>query len=177
MKKLHTLLAALAVFTLTATTHAGDGKSFKDVLVEPAASVFADTEFQIDGFFQQTFGPSTQGNTINTGPGGGFGTNAIFARYFGVGVRNAWYSNDGHGDYQLSGFAILRYPMETLKLAPYAMLGGGAGFGRSDYGYGLLGGGLEYRVSRNIGTFVDSTWLFGAPNNAVNLSTGVRLSF
>jgi len=175
MKKLLCLASLVALSA--ASSFAGDScKSFKEAIVAPEGK-FRDVEFQVDGFYAQMFGPGTSGNVVNTGPGGGFGGNVIFAKYFGAGVENLWYSNDGRGDYLLTGKAIARYPIESLSLAPYAVVGGGAGFGRGSYGFGLLGAGLEYRLTRNIGSFVEGKWLFGAPNAAALLTTGVRFIF
>ena len=173
MKKL-TVLLALLVTSLA--LQAGDGKSFKETVVTPT-TVFRDVELQVDGFFLQTFAGKTEGQTINTGPGGGFAVNGIFARYFGVGVENAWYSNDNRSNYLLGGYGIFRYPIESLHLAPYALAGGGAGFGKTNYGYASLGIGVEYRFNSWVGTFVDGRWLLGAPDQAGLLRTGLRLAF
>lgn len=171
-----TFLTTFALLNLCLSVFAGDGKTFKEIC--PAdTSRFRDMELQADGFFLQTFAGKTQGQTINTGPGGGFAINGIFARYFGIGIENAWYSNDNHSNYLLGGYGIMRYPIEPLHLAPYATLGGGAGFGKTNYGYGSLGLGLEYRLTSYLGTFVDGRWLFGAPDQAGLLRTGIRLAF
>lgn len=170
-------IIAIASLAIVATSFAGtESKSFKEFAVTPD-SKFKDQEIQLDLFYTQVFGPSTSGYTTNTGPGGGFGINAIFARYFGVGINNFWYSNNNVGNYFLSGNAILRYPIEALSLAPYATVGGGAGFGNTNTGFGSVGGGVEYRVTNNVGTFVDAKWLFGAPNYATTLQTGLRLNW
>lgn len=176
-------LTKLALLTLLAAfvtqTYAGDGKSFKEIVViEEPTSLFRDQEIQLDAFFIQTFAGRTEGQTINTGPGGGFAVNGIFARYFGLGVENYWYSNDNHSNYNLGAYGIVRYPIDTINLAPYALIGGGAGFvGNNNYGYGSVGLGFEYRFTENIGTFVDGRWYFGAPDQAGVLRTGLRFAF
>jgi len=179
MKK-YALIAAMTALSAIALSNAnaGDGKTFKDkVPVEPEVSLFRDTEFQFDGFYHQFFQkPGSDSHIIRTGAGGGFAFNYIFARYFGIGVENFWTSN-GPTSYHLGGYGILRYPIESLHLAPYALIGGGAGLGNLSYGYFNVGGGLEYRFTPNIGTFVDSRWYIGNPANGADLRAGVRLSF
>lgn len=174
MKK---LLAALLIAITGISAYAGDGKTFKNAFIEDAPSLFRDKELQIDGFFLQTFAGQTSGQTINTGSGGGFAVNAIFCRYLGVGVENAWFSNDNRGDYLLGAYGIVRYPIESLQLAPYALAGGGAGFGRNNYGYGSLGLGFEHRWTPNLGAFVDGRWFYGAPDQVGALRSGLRVSF
>lgn len=176
MKRL-AYLTIIAAAALTSAFAGQDYKSFKDVDVDVETSKFRDVEFQLDVFYAQMFAAADRGNAINTGPGGGFATNLFFARYFGVGVENLWYSNDSRGDYFLTGKAIVRYPIDSLSLAPYAFVGGGGGFGLSNVGFGTVGFGAEYRVTDNIGTFVEGRWLFGAPNDAGLLTTGLRFSF
>lgn len=159
---------------------AGPGKTFKEkIIVEPEPELFRDTEIQIDGFYHQFFAKPThsQDHIIRNGAGGGFGVNFIFARYFGVGVENFWTSNNDDSPYHLNGYGILRYPIDSLHIAPYGLVGGGAGLGNFSYGYFTVGGGLEIRFTPNIGTFVDSRWYVGNPANGSDLRAGVRLSF
>jgi hypothetical protein len=171
------LLAILLVAAVLQTTNAGvDFKSYKET---PAVTppLFRNSEIQIDGYYAQVFGPSTTQSTINTGPGGGVGVNVIFARYFGIGVDNTFYSNNNVGTYLLGGQLIARYPIESAHLAPYITVGGGAAFSHSQYGYGSLGLGFEHRLTPNLGFIVEGKWLYGMPNPAGLLKTGIRLSF
>jgi len=179
MKKLALTLLALAAVTLTGA-YAGSGKTFKQkVVVEEETSLFRDTEFQVDGFYHQFFAKpkNADSHIIRTGAGGGFGFNFIFARYFGIGVENFWTANNSRAPYHLNGFGILRYPIDSLHLAPYALVGGGLGLGRSSYGYFNVGGGLEVRLTPNFGVFADSRWYVGNPANGSDLRAGLRYSF
>lgn len=180
MKLLPIAIVLVTLGLLTPPSSAGTQtfKEFKEInIVDETPQYFRDTEIQADLFFNQTFGPSTSGQTLNTGPGGGASLNVIFARYFGIGVKNIWFSNENQATYLLNGQLIARYPIESLHLAPYINVGGGAGFDSDTFGFGSLGGGIEYRVTPNVGTYVDTNWLFGAPNNAAILNTGLRLAF
>lgn len=176
MKK-HALIAAITALSAIAlpSAFAGSGKTFKQEVVVESTELFRDTEFQIDGFYHQFFGK--HGNhKIHTGAGGGFGFNFIFARYFGVGIENFW-TSESDATYHLNGFGILRYPIDALHIAPYGLIGGGAGLGNNSYGYFNLGAGLEVRFTPNIGTFVDSRWYVGSEAKGADLRAGLRLSF
>ena len=110
----------------------------------------------------------------------------------------------GRGDFGYVRWAtignlFLRYPIETWRIAPYAMLGGGAMYGNtpnntvnagrgrqanyrlSGQGFGHVGGGLEWRLIRNLGVFSDARYLFsgveGLPDDQLLWRFGVRLAF
>lgn len=176
MKKF--VLSLLAVSLLIPTAFAGDGKSFKatkEVIVEEDCR-FRDMEFQIDAFYTGFVG--TPGSRLGTGSGGGFGVNFFFARYFGIGYEGAWYGNNGVGEHlPVGGNVFFRYPICSLNLAPYAMVGGGASWDGFGKGYGNVGGGLEYRLTNNIGLFGDSRYFYGGVGNVMNFRGGIRIAF
>ena len=175
MKKL-LLTTAIAGLSLCAA-FAGDGKTFKEVkevVVEDCR--FRDMEFQVDGFYTGFFG--SRGSKFHTGSGGGFGVNFFFARYFGIGYEAAWYSNNGTAEHlPLGGNFFIRYPICSINLAPYVMVGGGAAWDGTTLGYGNVGGGLEYRLTKNIGIFADGRYYYGGPGNVANLRSGIRIAF
>jgi len=178
-------LAALTALTaLTPSANAGSygyysGKDYKkEVIVEDVPLCnFRDMEFQVDGFFTGVAAQSSHGNTINSGLGGGAGLNFIFARYFGIGTEMNWYSNNGVAEHILLGSFILRYPICSINIAPYAMVGGGAGWDGTTTGFGHVGGGLEWRPHPNVGWFADGRYLYGTANPAALMRTGVRFAF
>jgi hypothetical protein len=61
------------------------------------------------------------------------------------------------------------------------MVGGGAayGSGRNGHGFGHVGGGLEYRLTSNIGLFSDARWVYSSeePKSGVLGRAGVRFAF
>jgi len=177
MKKLTLTLmmgAALAVSSAFAGTEA---KSFKEkVTVAPAECNFRDMEFQIDGFYSGFYG--SHGSKFHTGSGGGADLNFFFSKYFGVGYEAQWYSNNGTAEHlPLGGNFFVRYPICSLNLAPYAMVGGGAAWDGNCYGYGNVGGGLEYRFTKNIGIFADGRYFYGGVGNCANFRSGIRVAF
>lgn len=174
MKKV--ILSLLSVAAVAITAHAGPAKSFKEEVVLAPECKFRDMEFQIDGFYSGIFGSS--GSRINTGSGGGVGLNFFFARYFGLGYEAFWTGSNNGTSFPLGGTAFFRYPICSLNLAPYIMVGGGAAWpGSTGYGYGNVGGGLEYRFTNNIGIFVDSRYFYGGTGNLANLRSGLRIAF
>lgn len=177
MKKL-TLTVLLGAFVAATSAFAGtESKSFKDkVTVIPDECRFRNTEFQLDTFYTGFFG--SHGSQLSTGSGGGFGLNFFFAKYFGIGYEAAWYSNNGTAEHMpLAGNFFLRYPICSLNLAPYALVGGGAAWDGTTIGYGNVGGGVEYRITKNIGLFVDGRYFYGGSGNVGNLRSGLRFAF
>lgn len=151
-------------------------KSFKEEVVVVEDCRFRDMEFQIDTFYTGFIGSS--GSRFRTGSGGGFGLNFFFARYFGIGYEAAWYDNGGTVEHMpLSGNFFLRYPICSWNIAPYVMVGGGAGWDGTTVGFGNVGAGLEYRVTKNIGIFFDSRYFYGGSGNVANLRSGLRFAF
>ena len=102
--------------------------------------------------------------------------------HFGIGVDDTLGGlniNRGKAFDNLQGNLIARLPIESLHLAPYAIAGGGATWGANKaQGNGNVGGGIEYRINRAVGLFIDSRYIYG--NNGLNESlnrAGVRLVF
>jgi hypothetical protein len=176
MNKTLTLLAV--VIATAATSFAGSAVSSKKVVVAPQEDLFRAGEVQLDVFAAGAAG-SYKGGSVN-GFGGGLGLSYFFTKYFGIGVDNTLTSLNGNGHTYNStqGSLIARLPIESLHLAPYALLGGGATWGTQSQGNGSVGGGFEYRINRGIGLFADSRYLFG--NNNLNESltrAGLRFIF
>ena len=148
------LLSILAVSCIALTGHAqmaqpsptptGDSskevKEVKQVVTAPPTCVFRDTEIQLDGFAEGIFG--SKHSHFATGPGGGFGVNVFFLRYFGIGYEGEWYSNRGEAQHMpIAGNLFFRYPICAWHLAPYLMVGGGGTWDGYGTGYGDVGGG------------------------------------
>lgn len=172
------LYLSTAVLLTASSLFAGDGKTFKDkVVVETPDCKFRDMEFQIDTFYTGIIG--SRGSALGTGSGGGIGLNFFFAKYFGIGWEGSVYSNQGTASFMpLNGNFFIRYPICSLNLAPYIMVGGGANFEKNrSLGYGNVGVGLEYRLTNNIGLFSDGRYYYGGSGNVANVRGGVRFAF
>lgn len=176
MKITALILAAASLVAVSA--YAGtEAKSFKETkTVIEDECLFRDMEFQVDGFYSAFFGG--RNTNFRTGSGGGFGLNFFFLKYFGVGYEAQWYSNNGTAEHlPLGGNLFFRYPICKWNLAPYAMVGMGGAWDGDGKVYGNVGGGLEYRFTKNIGIFVDSRYFYGGSGNVANLRSGLRFAF
>lgn len=101
------------------------------------------------------------------GLGGNVGVSYFWSKYFGIGLDDSivghkrWNTVGAIGVDTLQGNLFFRYPLCSWNLAPYIMLGGGGIWGQHSQGVGNLGGGVEYRLTQNIGCFMDCRWLYG----------------
>jgi hypothetical protein len=180
MNKTLTLLAV--VLATAATSFAG--QSSKKVVVAPEQDLFRAGEVQVDAFVAGAAGKYNNHN--NAGAlGGGLGLSYFITKYFGIGFDNSLGGTIGNNGVTggvvdaLQGQLIGRLPIESLHLAPYAMVGGGAFWGGNrGQGNGNVGGGLEYRINRGLGLFGDYRWLYGNNGLSENLfRAGVRFIF
>jgi hypothetical protein len=145
------------------------------------------------------------------GWGGGIGVTGLLTRNLGINVdQSALGRAAGDGDmekadfgylrYQTSAGLVLRLPIEKMRLAPYAIIGGGAQYGSypkkeivasksspstvftlAGQGFGQIGGGVEWRVIHRFGVFSDLRWMYsgvgGLPSNQLQFRYGVRMAF
>lgn len=189
MKK-YIITGIMAAFAAT-SAFAGTAVSKQVVEVEDPC-LFRDNEIQLD-----TFGLGDFYQSGRPGWGGGLGLNYFFNKYVGVGIEQSlWgrkpgnldrYGNGGYTRWNTAGNLFLRYPICAWNLAPYLMVGGGANYGNvgirdGGQGYGHVGGGLEYRVTENIGLFSDARYLYSGVSGATDFSQllwryGVRFAF
>jgi hypothetical protein len=214
----------LAGLSLEAAGTAQEAKSHLSETGEPRGEeLFRDREWQVDLFGLGAFYNSAEGNfagsLAGTGgnarqfsgrPGWGFGLGAsyFFQRFIGLGVEQDIFGRtDGgfrRGDFGYIRWAtignlFLRYPIEAWRIAPYAMVGGGAMYGNapsvtinvgrgrqatyrlSGQGFGHVGGGLDCRITQNVGVFSDLRYVFsgvdGLPDSQMLWRFGVRFAF
>ena len=179
MNKTLTLLAVvIATAATAATSFAGSAVSSKKVVVAPQEDLFRAGEVQVDAFAAGAAGRYNSGSV--NGFGGGLGLSYFLTKYFGVGIDDTLSSLNGNGHTYNSTQAdiIARLPIESLHLAPYALVGGGATWGTKSQGDGNVGVGLEYRINHGLGVFADSRYLYG--NNGLNETltrAGLRFVF
>ena len=160
----------LPFIALAAAASSFAGQPDKKVIVAPREDLFRANEVQFDAFVAGAAGkfggpgvPGQGTRTVN-GMGGGLGLNYFFTRCLGIGLDNTLGGLNGTGRCfdNLQGNLIIRIPIESLRLAPYAIAGGGATWGNNNtQGNGNVGGGLEYRINSGLGLFADSRYLYG----------------
>jgi len=175
MKKLTIALLTVAV-SVTGAFAGTTSKTFKETVAPaPAECKFRDQELQVDAFAAAAFYSSGR-----PGWGGGLGVNYFFTKFIGIGLEQDLVGRGSQTEWATIGNVFLRYPICSLNLAPYAMVGGGAAYGTgSGHGLGHVGGGLEYRVTDNIGLFSDARYVYSSvdPKNAVLGRAGLRFAF
>ena len=185
MNKTLSLLAI--VLATAATSFAGQVVSSKKVVVPADDCRFHGNEWQIDASVVGAGG--FYGTKNGEGVGGNLGVNYFFTQYLGIGVDDSvgGYKPNGNnsgavGMDSLQADLLLRYPICSWNLAPYAMIGGGASWGPASQGDGNVGFGTEWRFARNVGLFADCRWLYGNNGGGTRLSmalprVGLRFNF
>ncbi len=178
MKK-HIVLGLVAVVAATSAAFAGTTYKATKQPVAPVVETcnFADNEFTLDAFGTGAFYRAGA-----PGWGGGLGVNYFFLRYIGLGYEQDFFGRKGYPAYFGSvGNLFLRLPICSWNLAPYAVGSLGKYYGNNtrSIGFGAVGGGLEYRITRNIGLFSDGRWLFGEgkDHSGAVVRTGLRFAF
>lgn len=177
---LATLAVAPAVF---AGQEVSDGKSSKEVKTTVEEPLFKDHEFQMGDFavYNVGNGPTHAGPFRDHAWGDGTEINYFFTRNIGIGAEYVSYygkespdTNNGRlTNHQVErdhvgGNLFFRFPIESLHLAPYVYVGGGADFGDRSWGEVHAGAGFEYRffqhvlpiVAERVGIFMDARWTY-----------------
>ena len=177
MVKTYIKLMVVGLLALTSTVMAGsDFKTNKEVVVNDCR--FSNNELQLDLFGSGAF--YQQGQPLW---GGGVGLNYFFLKYVGLGVEQTLAGRkEGGTEWGTFGNFFLRYPICSWNIAPYAIAGLGAVYsnGREGTLAGTVGGGIEYRITKNIGIFTDARWLYNTSNGnsgAVLARTGIKFAF
>ncbi len=175
-----------------------DTKSMKETQPVTAEPLFKDHELQFSDYavYSVGNGPTHAGIFRDHSWGSGSEVNYFFTRYLGLGAeysssygqespdtdRGDFHHHRGdrdrrefHHDHDrvdiqhAGGNLFFRWPIESLHLAPYAYLGGGADFGDRQWASAHGGVGFEYRiiqhflpsfVAERVGFFADARWSY-----------------
>jgi hypothetical protein len=148
----------------------------------PAPLCFEAGEFTVDGFFGGAYGQDTVYDGIGDGYGGGVGFNYFLTEMFGVTARYFAFDNDAPGgsvEHDISFSGVVRFPIESLCIAPYIMGGGGVITNGATKGTAHVGGGLDWRFAERLGLFADGryTWLGSGKNDYASFNVGLRMKF
>ena len=148
-------------------------------------SLFRDREVMLDLFGTLSVGESviddfTRERVRDDGRlGAGAGLTFFFMRY--VGVSGEAYTENTADEFvdKASGSLVVRYPIESVHLAPYAFGGAGRQFDPEEEWFGQVGAGLEFRITHHCGIFADGRYMiFDDADNDIGLGrVGVRLVF
>jgi len=143
----------------------------KKILPSNQEKIFRAHEWQLDSAV--VGGAGIYRGKTGQGIGGDIGVNYFFTKYIGVGIE------DSVGGHQIVGLPALtsafdrlvgnlfiRYPIDSLHLAPYFIVGGGAYWDQAlSLGHACVGGGCEYRFTPRFALFFDGRWLYGNYGN------------
>ena len=150
----------------------------------PEGTLFRAGEASLDLFGtvsvgQETINHISKQRVVDDGRLGlGLGGNYFFTRYVGLGAdgytENTQHSFVDNG----SGNLIVRFPIDSIHLAPYVYGGAGYQFDPSELWFGQLGGGLEVRFTPNVGLFADARYVFTDETKNFGVGRlGLRCSF
>lgn len=112
--------------------------------------------------------------------GAGVGVNFFFAKFFGVGLDAFGLNNDGGLVDAANASLIARLPIDLLHMAPYVFGGGGRQFEGPDSWTAHVGAGLEVRLNRHTGIFLDGRYVFAKRHSVSDytlLRSGLRFAF
>jgi hypothetical protein len=112
--------------------------------------------------------------------GAGFGVTRFISENLGFGLEGSYIGEKGAWDYSAAANVLYRYPIENLRLAPYALAGVGAMFDDIDSGdlFYQVGGGVEYRVTDRIGLFTQIVYQFVTDGQDYPAAqAGVKITF
>lgn len=117
--------------------------------------------------------------------GGGLAVEHFFSSYFGLAGSAAWVDMDESGTWgNYVGDAIIRIPIESAHIAPYALAGIGGIYGDSELNLvGRAGAGIDFRITKGFGIFGD--WIYHFPEGSTGLAgenyattrIGLKISF
>lgn len=175
MKTIATLFAvALLGSTAIAGPDTYSGKATKNPLPVPPTGC----ECFEPGFAVGAFGGGFLGGdnpTWDDSLGGGVLAEYFFSPYLGVQLSYGVYALSSE-QHVLDGNLVLRYPVRSLCIAPYLILGGGLNVDGRTEGNFSVGGGVEARCPEIscVGVFADGAYHW-VPDNRDDDYTIVRL--
>lgn len=174
MKSLLTILATVAI-SGAAIAGPVSYKNPKAPLMPPPAPTGC--ECFAPGFMLGAFGGAVLGN--ENALGGGILGEYAFSPYIALQGSYGLYATQSE-HHQFDAALILRYPITSLCLAPYAMVGGGFATNADTRGDFLVGGGLDLRLpsASCMSIFADGAWyVLGDNDDQTIVRLGVKFPF
>jgi len=110
--------------------------------------------------------------------GGGAGINYFFTRNIGIGGDAYVEHREQHYIESPSGNLILRFPIMDSGVAPYVFGGGGYQFDEVGQDFAQGGAGIEFRIVKDFGFFVDARYVFAQKTQDYGVArAGFRFNF
>lgn len=117
------------------------------------------------------------GNQLASGVGGGIGLGYFFTERFGLMSRAYWWDAESV-IHSITTSAVLRFPIQSICLAPYIYAGVGAHLDSVNQFGSHAGAGLEFRMTERLGLFADYSYTWAEETENWHLGTlGLRLAF
>jgi Outer membrane protein beta-barrel domain len=178
MKSLTTLLMSLALATSVIAGPAGysNAKNPKAPMLPPPTPAPSCNCFGAGSSFDVFAGGIFESGG-DSAFGGGVGYNVFFNRNLGIDLNYGLYGTSSE-HHEFDANLVLRAPIDSLCLAPYALVGGGYAVNSSNRANFDVGGGLDLRLQSCLGVFAEGLYHFaqeGADYTTVRL--GVRIPF
>jgi hypothetical protein len=112
--------------------------------------------------------------------GGGALAEYFFSEYIGIQASYGIFATDSE-HHEIDGGLVLRYPLRSLCVAPYVLVGGGVEANSSNEGNFFAGGGIETRLEsvNCLGIFTDGAyhWAGGDKPDYTIVRLGVKFPF
>lgn len=149
------------------------------------SKVFSDEQFFIDlyGSYLNRTGTEDCGcgdHGKQHGFGGGLGVGYFMVPSYVVVRADANFSSVHDARCEIAADVLFRLPLAGGRIAPYALVGGGLEAADGTNGFLHVGGGLEWRLTSNLGLFGEVTyaWVNSMDdNNNLTAKVGVRVVY
>ena len=155
---------------------AAKGKTIEIVEMEPiGCACFEPCKLEVSAFYTHAW---SDHGALDGEDGGGISFGYFYNKFLGTRLSYAAIGSKPYHD--TSASLVARYPIESICLAPYALVGGGVLTNGSTGGTAHIGGGIEYKIeaANCLGVFVEGRYTWHDETDGYsNLSTGLRFSF
>lgn len=149
------------------------------------SKMFSDEQFFIDlfGSYLNRTGTEDCGcgdHGKQHGWGGGIGAGYFIVPSYVVLRADVNFTSVHDARTEVSADVLFRLPLADGRIAPYALVGGGLEAADGTNGYFHAGGGLEWRITNNVGIFGEVTYAWVdsmAENNNLTAKLGVRVAY
>ena len=170
-----TLLATVALAGFSFAGPAGKAPMGKGIVPPPVAPTC--NCFEPGGQFSLYAAAFVGGDKLDDTLGAGLSANYFFTQNLGVEADATW----GFADstiHTVNGSLVLRLPITSACLAPYALVGGGLHTNGVTEGTLHAGGGIDVRLKDCFGIFADAryTWADESGDYTV-IRAGIRMNF
>ena len=183
MNKITLTTLALAALGL-ASAHAGSGyvsygkapKGPAPIQVPSLCECFNATTSNVSVFAAAILSESAT-NDLDDSFGGGIAMDYFFTENVGLEGSYSIFGTDT-AVHQFSGSLVLRLPIKSICLSPYALLGGSYHTNSVNQGTWHVGAGLDYRFANCVGIFADAQYNWAQDTtDYTTVRTGVKIGF